>query len=182
MSALWPAEFIYTPLPFSSELHPALFWSLLAAETIEEQIHPLIENQRVHPFLEVRKLTDPHHRLQGQRGLFAKDHIVQDSDLGTYAGEMKLLNPCFSIAKGNWTYALIGWLGPYYLLINAEKYANEMAFMNDYRGICKEPNVAMRTVVHRGVYFPMFYALKEISAGDELLWDYGDAYWLLSRT
>jgi hypothetical protein len=179
----WPHEFIYTPHPFSEDLHPAIFYSLFSTgnEQDIEIRHPLIESGTVHPNLEIRQIRDPTHLLgliePSQRGLFARTSIAAGTDLGTYSGEMKLLNADFPMERGKYNYALVMKLQGYTFVIDAKKWANEMAFMNDYRKIAEKPNVQVRTAIHRGCFYSMYQTLCEISEGEELVWDYGDNYW-----
>ncbi|MBY0529876.1 MAG: hypothetical protein K2P51_06755 [Rhabdochlamydiaceae bacterium] len=179
----WPSHFIFTPLPFSQDLHPSIFRFLLATGNDQdlEVIHPLLESATVHPDLEIRQIRDKGHVLGSsdpiQHGLFAKKQISQGIDLGTYSGEMKLLNADFPMVGGQYNYALAMKLPGFTFVIDAKKWANEMAFMNDYRKIAEKPNVYIRTVTHRGCYYSMCQTLCPISEGEELLTDYGVNYW-----
>jgi hypothetical protein len=179
----WPKEFIYTKAPFSDDLHPMILNHLLSTgkEDDLEKIHPLIEKEAVHPDLEIKTITDADHPLASptnpQRGLFAKKEIPEGSDLGTYAGEITLMNANFEFKKGDYDYALVLNLSSFYYVVNSRKCANEMVFINDYRGIAKAPNVKAAITVHKGVYYPMFCTITPILPGQELLWDYGNNYW-----
>jgi SET domain-containing protein len=143
-------------------------------------IHPLIEQETVHPHLEIRPILEKAHPLFSsscpQRGLFAREKIPSGTDLGSYAGRISLKSADWKFEEGNYDYCLVIPLGRYYYIVDGRKWANEMAFINDYRGIAKEPNICASTVVHRGCYYPMLSTLRTIFPGEELLWDYGKGY------
>src|SRR5262245_31735355 len=92
----WPEGFIYTGAPFSEDLHPMILAHLLSTGKGEDLdiIHPLIEQQTVHPHIEIRPILDQTHPLFSatapQRGLFAREEIPSGTDLGSYAGRVSL--------------------------------------------------------------------------------------------
>ena len=89
------------------------------------------------------------------------------------------------------------------VVVDASLHRNEMAFMNDYRWAplaeadadgtawVRQPNVDTYTSVHHlgapgaQAMWPcvVVRATRDIMAGEELLWDYGELYWkLLAET
>jgi len=179
----WPKEFEYTPLPFSKDINLNILSHLLYTgnDRDNERIHPLIEEKSVHSHLTINKITDEDHPLskgaQAHYGVFATDEIKKGNDLGTFGGIVRLMPKGWKEKSEKCDYALVMDLGHFTYVIDGKKWANEMVLMNDYRGISKNPNVHFKTIIHRGRYYPMFYAAKEIEKGDELVWDYGDQYW-----
>lgn len=182
----WPEGFIYTPSSFSSELHPALLKHFLSTGNAEDFdcVHLLLEKQTVHSALMIKELplSHPLGALKDalgnrQRGLFALAELPSGVDLGEYAGEMRLIDASWKLNQKEHNYSLVIPLGAYRFIIDAKKWANELAFINDYRGIAKAPNVIGTTAVHRGCYYPIFQTLSSISPGEELLIDYGPGYW-----
>lgn len=183
----WPSHFIYTRSAFSSELHPALLSHFLSTGNQKDLvcIHPLLEEERVHSALVIKELPDQHPlgSLRDawecrQRGLFATASLSAGVDLGEYAGEMRLLDAAWGLERKEQHYALVMPLGNYRFIIDAKKWANELAFVNDYRGIAQAANVVGATAVHRGCYRPIFRTLSPIAPGEELLLDYGSGYWM----
>ena len=176
----WPEEFIYTKAAFSEDLHPTHSIYFLREEKDPAIIHPLIEQETVHPHLEIRPIMDKTHPLfsstHPQRGLFARKEIQGDTDLGSYAGRITEESD-WKLEEGNYAYTLIIPLHHYYYIVDGKKWANEMVFINDYRGLAGEPNVRVSTTVHRGCYYPMFSTVRTILPDEELLWDYGKSYW-----
>lgn len=175
----WPSKFVYTPLPFSDEIHPNLLQHLLftGKEEDRETVHPLIESKSVHPHLQVKRITDPNHILINQYGLFATQDIPEGSELGTFGGKIRLIPKGWQQAPEKCDYALVMDLAAFTYVIDGKYFANEMVLMNDYRNIKDAPNVKATSVIHRGLSYPMFITIAKISQGDELLWDYGQGYW-----
>lgn len=65
------------------------------------------------------------------------------------------------------------------VVYDAKDIGNEMRFLNDYRGIAKQNNVCMgeREIIYKWVTARPILTTREILAGEELLLDYGEAYW-----
>jgi hypothetical protein len=141
----------------------------------------LLEQETVHPHIEIRPILDRTHPLFSptypQRGLFAREKIPVGTDLGTYAGSISLKNRDWKLDEGNYDYTLVIPLAHFYYIVDGTKWANELVFMNDYRGLGNEPNIQSSTTVHRGRYYPMFSTARTIFPDEELLWDYGSGYW-----
>ena len=64
-----------------------------------------------------------------------------------------------------------------YYVVDAMKWGNELAMVNDFRGIAKEPNVTGKMIVHRGHWYFGYGTIKPVKKGEEILADYGHAYW-----
>lgn len=59
--------------------------------------------------------------------------------------------------------------------------SNELSVMNattNYKnGFKQEANVRVVPYIYQGWHYAVAYTIKKISAGEELLWDYGPDYW-----
>ena len=60
--------------------------------------------------------------------------------------------------------------------INAEDCGNEMRFINSYLNIANSPNCTMKTTYINKLPRIIIVCIKGISAGEEILLDYGEAY------
>ena len=69
------------------------------------------------------------------------------------------------------------------LQIDAKHVGNESRFINDFRGVAPRPNVAFVTTadVTKGLWVDV-QVIEPISAGDEIVVDYGDSFSRLQRT
>ncbi|MCX6989678.1 MAG: hypothetical protein NTX49_01225 [Chlamydiae bacterium] len=171
---IWPSNFIYTKHSFSSELHPELLHALLATDKYE--VCPLIEEGSVHPSLFIKILPETH-LLAGQRGLFTSEKIVKDALLGEYVGDTRLLDVAFTPPSNISDYCWVVKMDQFYLIIEPLLYANELAFVNDYRNIKEAPNVDGKLINHRGRPHFCYVAIRDIEVGEEVLVDYGLGYW-----
>ena len=61
--------------------------------------------------------------------------------------------------------------------IDGQNIANEMSFVNDYRGVALRPNVHMQPIVHKGRCHFGYVTVKDIQKDEELLTDYGEMFW-----
>jgi hypothetical protein len=174
---LWPEQFLYITESFSAHLHPMILKNLLCAVGVdEESIIPLLDKATIHPHITLKPLSSPH-PLAGQWGLFASDFIDVDSDLGEYVGELHLIDACWPLNPVDYDFAWTLKMENFFFIIDAKKWANQLAFVNDFRGLSKQPNVAPKWVVHRGSYHLIFRTVAPIEKGEELLIDYGADYW-----
>lgn len=189
----WPDELCFSPKRVSFAIHPVLFEEMLftGKESDRMVIHPLIERGAIHPHVKLEKITHelhyrgPHpHPLSGipyagraQYGVFATEEIAPGVDLGEYVGELEVMSmvpeeECFKqdfnwlLKNGSFVYEII-----------ANRWANEVVFVNDYRGLKEEPNVSAEMVVHRGLYYLVYRTVRPVEKGDELLTNYGEDYW-----
>lgn len=170
----WPSTFIYTKHSFSSELHPELLRAFLSTDKVD--ICPLIEEGRVQPSLFIKVLPKTH-PLAGQRGLFTTEKIAKDTLLGEYVGDNRLLDVAFAPPSNISDYCWVIKMNQFYLIIEPQLYANELAFVNDYRNIKEAPNVDGRLIAHRGRLHFCYVAIRDIVPGEEMLVDYGVDYW-----
>jgi hypothetical protein len=189
----WPGSFIYSPESVGKEIHIAVLRLALFSTSPEDQkkITPCIEEKRVHPHLEIRKITSqlcyrgprPHplsNRLiegRDQLGLFAKKKIPKEADLGEFVGEIHLLDSSSALdEKGNGYNWVINWKNQFFVCIDPRKTANELAFANDYRGLQNAPNVYSKWMINRGFYFFGFAASRDIERDEEIVIDYGSEW------
>jgi len=88
-----------------------------------------------------------------------------------YFSEEKFEKTPFSEYK--WTI-----IHPHYTLVIDSQYgANELALVNDYRGIAESPNVTPLFVKYKGAHYFSYITNKQILGNEELLVDYGTEFW-----
>jgi len=108
-----------------------------------------------------------------QYGLFAEKKIRRNGYVGEYTG---LIKPC-TIFSGDvneycFRYPLYDRHFVVYT-IDAKMHGNEMSFMNH----SSSPNCEAVVVFHNDLFHMCLRALKEISKGDQLFFDYGNEKW-----
>ena len=172
----WPKEFIYSGVSrlagcdaFALRLY---LRCCFGHEKDPDVVCPLIAEGRVHPSIVLGLLKKPH-PLASERGVFARAGIEKGVILGEFVGELSLTDSPKGLSK----YACSLKLGDQFLIIDPERVANELAFVNDYRGLGEAPNVGVTWIPHGGSFHFGFKTISSVSAGEELLVDYGDAYW-----
>ena len=177
----WPDEIEYSSESLALEVHPLILRSMLAVE--EEGFSDLIEEKRVHSGVEIRFLGKEHpigatktSFQRAQRGLFATQNLEEGTDLGEYSGEMKIMSVGWEqpSLKSHY-YWVVRWRDLYYV-VDAMRYGNELAMVNDFRGIGKKPNVQGKMIVHRGHCYFGYGTITPIKKGEEILVDYGEAF------
>ncbi len=193
----WLKDFIYSKEIISQEIGLTFLRSLLSTGSPEDldKISPFIETRTVHPALKIEKITKnincsegkPHplisaKTLRGhkQRGIFAESFIPKGTELGEYVGEVFLRNIEADISDilsfcSEYTWQVK--VKDFMLITDPKKWANELAFINDYRGIKESPNVASGLIIHRGAFHFGYITIADIEAKEELLVDYGERYW-----
>jgi hypothetical protein len=173
----WPEEFIYILESFSADLHPMILKNLLFAAGVDQElVVPLIDEKKVHPHLVIKKLA-ARHPLSGQRGVFATEGICAGTDLGEYVGQIRLIDAAWPLDPTECDYSWTLRMDRFFFIIDAQKWANELAFVNDYRGVASKPNIAPKWVVHRSSYHLVFHTISPIAQNEEILIDYGADYW-----
>lgn len=172
----WPKEFTYSR---ESLLKDCDWFTLklylrccFGQENDPDVVSSLIAQGKVHPNIALALLKKPH-PLAGERGVFATARIEKEVILGEFVGEISLTDAPKDLSK----YACCLKLGDQFLVIDPKTIANELAFVNDYRGLGKKPNVGVTWIPHGGSFHFGFKTICPIRAGQELLIDYGDAYW-----
>jgi len=109
--------------------------------------------------------------------VFAQDAIPAETEIGEYVGEIALGKEAIEEAlpfKGVHCWKVP--FGSIFLYISSERIANELAFVNDYRGIGREPNVRKKWILHRASYYFGFETIRDVKPGEELLVDYGKTW------
>ena len=175
----WPSGFRYSPVSIHLGISANMFRNLLSSPLPESKhrIADCIERQNVHPHLEIRKISDISHPLAGQHGVFSTAQIANGTELGEYVGEIFFGQESYEeprCFKGVHCWRAI--FGPFTLNISSERIANELAFINDYRGLQKHPNVRAKWILHRGFYYFGFETARQIEPMEELLVDYGKTW------
>ena len=190
----WPEKFIYSSESVGIEIHIAMLRLALFSNRPEDRhkITSCIEEKRAHPHIEIRKITPrlsykgpkPHPlaNLKGseghdQYGVFAKKKIHKHAALGEYVGEVCLLSYSSAEEKKdacfNW---IVNWKNLGFLCIDSRKIANELAYVNDYRGLNDAPNAYLAWMINRGFYYLGYAALRNIEQNEEILIDYGNEW------
>lgn len=168
---MWPKEFIPITESFASELHIDIVKAFLSVE--EKVFCPIA----IHPHISLKTISDKKHPCYSQRGIFATKKIEKNEPIGEYLGEYKLVSRD-KISSFDFSYAVtLKEVGRFLVIVDAKKYASEMAFINDYHGIKDHPNVTMIGIPHKGYLTPIVVAKTSIEEGEELLADYGSGYW-----
>ena len=183
----WPEGFVYTRQRFSRDIHPFFLSRLFLSEKPEDiqKKSSLVEQNRVHPYLEIQILKEPHplalQKNHGkshlQRGVFATEDLLDKIALGVYAGELFFQDTMVlkkDVSMYLWDFSVLG----NHFLIDASRYANELAFVNDFRGIANQPNVSHTLLCHEGVFYFGYQTIARVNKGEELLIDYGEKYWV----
>lgn len=193
----WPRSFEYSRESVSTEMNKDFLRLLLASDNPDDyhKVSDAIEKKTVHSHLKIillteHKLPNKDHPLCGlksprrhmERGVFAKDVIKKGSVLGEYVGQIRLFSQTEAPEQifngiGVSEYAWVSNIKDYYYYVESKKVANELAFINDYRGIQDSPNAEPGWIVHRGFFYFVYLASRDISAKEELLVDYGNNYW-----
>lgn len=148
-----------------------------------------IEEKRVHPHVEIKKITPElqyrgpkPHPLAGfkvfvgheQHGLFARKKIEKGEELGEYVGEIALLNSMsLEEVKGTGYNWVLSWKSRVLISIDSRKIANEMTFVNDYRGLKAGPNVVGDWMIDEGMAYFGYIASQTIEKDEEIVADYG---------
>ncbi len=181
--ANWPTGFSYAPTSVSPDVHPSILQHLFATgnHADAETISQCIENQSVHPSIRIKNLAPPH-PLAGkdvfeghpQHGVFAQELICNGEEIGEYVGEIQISNTGDSGHGGVYCWRLL--VNEVSLNINSRRVANELSFINDFRGISDGPNVQKTFIVHRGLYYFGYQAIRDILPNEELLVDYGASW------
>lgn len=189
----WPQEVNFTPHRVSLAMHSALSNEMISTGKEEDRdvVHPLIEKGEVHPLVKLEIITadlcyagpQPHplSRVKyGERphlGVFATGEVDAGVDLAEYVGELQVMTV---VSEDECKAQDFDWLlknGPFVYQISASKWANEIVFVNDYRGLALESNVSAEVVVHRGCHHLVYRTIKRVHKGQEFLISYGADYW-----
>ncbi|MEI8301263.1 MAG: SET domain-containing protein-lysine N-methyltransferase [Chlamydiota bacterium] len=186
----WPTRLSYGRESISSEMNMCFLRSYLYTGNPEdyEKHSWVIEEKCVHPHLEIKKIQKPHplyYQKTGKGyvnyGVFAKEHIETGAEIGEYVGELCLRNGDYSIQSifASLSYSEYRWFikaNNLFLIIDGQSVANELAFINDYRGISLKPNVEMKAIIHQGLMYYGYVTLSDIHKGEEILVNYGDMF------
>jgi hypothetical protein len=171
MKKNWPAHVVYAPLPIYAPEHRTASSTPLADVRLVTSLTP----QPV----TITPVTDPTHPAHGQYGLTPHKRLSKGDFILVYAGKVVYRDE----ASDTSDYVLgVG----EDLAMDAELFGNEARFINDYRGIAARPNVEFQLVTrtcHAQPYLPPqhvymgVFALTQVAKGEELLVNYGKAFW-----
>lgn len=187
----WPGKHSYSPESVGAEIHIALLRLALYSDALEDRntITPCIEEKKAHPSIEIRQITSrlfyqgpkPHPLAdlkdsegRDQYGVFAKKKIPKGAPLGECVGEVSLLSLSAAKEKAGSSYNwIVNWKNRVFLCIDSRKIANEMMYVNDYRGLQDAPNAYLAWMINRGFYYLGYAALRDIERNEEIVIDYG---------
>ena len=139
-------------------------WDNIAAEKIEACL-------RHYPSGVEGRLLPAEHPLHGEYGLFATQRFFRFDVVGEYVGEV-----VDSEVTGHYVAALEDSSHETSLGLNAEFAGNEMRFINSYLGVADKANVIMKTAYISKVPHIVIICTEDIMPGQEILFDYGEAY------
>lgn len=118
----------------------------------------------------VKTLPNTHY-LAGQKGAFATKHFDKFDVIGEYTGIIKNMED--TSENNRYTFNLENTNN---LVIDAEKYGNELKYINSYLNIAKKPNVVYTNIIIDGLPKVLYVCMRNIKPGEEFLIDYGEDY------
>ena len=164
----WPKGFPFFSTSYAENI-PVKDLRLLLFPPLECSYLRCIAEKRVHRSLEI-KVLGKDHPLESQRGLFATDYIPVNSVLGEYVGELTFYPEEQKVSLSSYGWKVIH---PHYMFtVDAAKGGNELAFVNDFRGIENKPNVIPKLLAHGNLHYFCFVAARQIVPNEEILVDY----------
>lgn len=102
-------------------------------------------------------------------GVFANENIEEEQLIGEYTGLARLKRDADCSNAYIFSYNKNG-------VVDARKRGNAMRFVNHSS---RDPNAIYKRVLVDGVQHIIFVALRRIIAGEQIGFDYGEAYWQL---
>ncbi len=141
---------------------------------LEKIYGPAIEAAEIAPIY-IKKIDD-----DIGFGVFAAENIESDAFIGEYAGVVQISGKythCFQSESGY--ESDYSWYFPDKLEdappleINGRFAGNEMRFVNHGHS----PNLRVEHTLHQNLWIIFFVAARDIEEDEELLIDYGEAYW-----
>jgi hypothetical protein len=139
------------------------------------------------PNIEIRRIDDPGHPCYDEKnpqyGVFALIGVRPGHKFGPYTGEVIPRKQFLKETHNDPHKYHMNFGRSDDFVIDADKSGNELRFVNDYRNITNEPNVefVMKDWKKGGPISCVLTAIGTISAGDELVCDYGEDYWETQR-
>ena len=118
----------------------------------------------------VKTLPNTHY-LAGEKGAFATKHFEKFDVIGEYTGIIKNVE---DTSENNLYLFNLDYKND--LVIDGEKYSNELKYVNSYLNIAKKPNVASTNVIIDGLPKVLYVCMRNIKPGEEFLIDYGENY------
>ncbi|KAJ2999909.1 hypothetical protein HDV02_001428 [Globomyces sp. JEL0801] len=135
-------------------------------EVVDEQVTGICKGVRI------QQITDPKHPAYPAFGLFALKNIPPKSHILDYRGVIKDDENASTTSD--------------YILhfdkefsIDAELKGNEGRFINDFRGVCKQPNVEFKLYRNaKGIVSMGVWSKLPIKKNQELCITYGKGFWV----
>ena len=110
-------------------------------------------------------------------GLFSHQVLLKGDYIGSYSGLIDVHDPYTAFGDYLYAYPEIGGFKQR-LSIDAKEYGNLSRFMNH----SSKPNLSKHYAFCEGLFHVIFIAARNISAYEQLLYDYGKSYWPLRGT
>jgi len=147
---------------------------------MQQKIREELGYQYIMPDVIIKKITDISHPCYNEYGLFAKRNIPKYTYIGTYGG---VVIKSVSAVMHSFDY-FVQFPEKTECFIDAKYEGNEARFINDYRGTGKDDNVVFMPARAKqvGEVFIAVVAVADIVEGEEILVDYGTAYWDAKRS
>jgi hypothetical protein len=183
----WPQGLVYARESIACEVNMSFLRHCLNTGNPEDLLKQswVIAEKCVHPSLLTKKVQ-PSHPLYYQKtpkghvnyGVFAQEKIERGIELGEYVGGISLRNirdfSCDHKFPSAYLWTIL--LNGLWLIIDGQIVSNELALVNDYRGISSAPNVEMRGIIHQGLIYFGYVTVKEIQKDEEVLVYYGHKF------
>ena len=106
-------------------------------------------------------------------GLFAAEAIRKGEYIGTYAGRVRRVSRLHRDHNEYCLHYPTRWLSFRYHVVDAQDFGNRARFINH----SDEPNLQPRCALDRNLLHTLFFALRDIRAGEELSFNYGKDFW-----
>jgi hypothetical protein len=178
----WPPDIVFLKKLVFSKSVPQDTINLLQSSSPASDNVVSGPNSARPPPVRIVSIEDPKHPANGQKGLFASEHLPPNTLILFYLGYVH--TQAEADPDSDYDLSLDRELG---LAVDATKMGNEARFINDYRGIGQQPNAEFRDAfvgVGKGLVEKCMavYVLsagksgkraKGIAKGEEILVSYG---------
>jgi hypothetical protein len=172
-----------TTLLYSKRLRPETVNALTTRPQQAEVFNQTASSART---VRIKRIEEPNHPANGQRGLYASQHLPAGSLIIFYLGYVH--DEAETDPTSDYDLSLDRELG---IAVDATRHGNEARFINDYRGVAEAPNAEFRDVwasmagnkyEKRMAVFVMGAGksgkkAKGIAKGEEIVVSYGKGFW-----
>ncbi|KAJ3177092.1 hypothetical protein HDU85_006018 [Gaertneriomyces sp. JEL0708] len=178
----WPTHLRYLSRNEWNKNIPTAISSFYLSHPSPDQTSPTSTPFPLHPskgvgpsrLVRITSITDPSHPAYNQHGLFATATLPPKSLILDYNGMVHL--PATASSTSDYILSFDRMTG---LSVDAATAGNEARFVNDFRGVAKQPNVAFEVYRDtRGEVKMGIWTLgSKVAKGEELLVSYGKGFW-----